>query len=445
MSCLKYVPISSHTMLTSMSNGSSANTSVETTRIQIEEAPFGLLIMLLSTSFWTVIINALVFACLVTNRSTLKSYVNLQLLSLSFTDMLVGIFSIPVTLSFKLVGSFPKYDICAGIFYFYVVSQGATLNHAMVICAHRLATVKRKTTKTSLIVQPHYKSIVIQILSVWAGCLTVISIPFLAFGRYGEKLQSCSLNVLFQDNYTAAIGIFTIAYLPPYICLNIVYLYMFIYLKKQWKKIGAPSTSSSGDQTVSGGLRVRQDVKTATQSIKYNAKPNLGLPKLILVSLNESTETSKISTNNQSKITRQIPNAPNQAKANVQNFTSPKRSEMRKRLVDRRPPVDVGRISGVEGQKRVLVTIGILLVALNVFMTPIVCLVLLEVLNQGYLSRKVKFIFVAIAMFNSALNPVINVLRIKAFQDILKHKALTLYRRIVPRLFRREWLQDAQR
>ena len=84
-----------------------------------------------------------------------------------------------------------------------------------------------------------------------------------------------------------------------------------------------------------------------------------------------------------------------------------------------------GRLSGVNGQ-RVLVTIGILLVILNVFMTPLNFLILFETLHTGYLSRSVKFIFMNMAIFNSALNPLINVFRVRPFKEALKQKGIKL-------------------
>ena len=82
----------------------------------------------------------------------------------------------------------------------------------------------------------------------------------------------------------------------------------------------------------------------------------------------------------------------------------------------------------LSGQKRVLLTIGILLVCLNVFMTPLNLLTLFEFLHTGYLSRRVKFIFMNMAILNSALNPVINVFRIKSFKEALRQNALKLCR-----------------
>ena len=195
-----------------MTNNTKSNITSNLTNVQLEEAPAILTALLLSTGLWIIIINVLMFSCLITSRSAKKNYVHLQLLSLSVTDALVGAFSIPVTLTFKITGSFPTYGVCASLFYLYVASQVATLNHALVICVHRLITVKRKNKNVSVI-KPKFLSVFFGIVFVWTVSLIVIGIPFLIYGRFGERLSSCSLNILFADEYSSAIGIFTIGLL----------------------------------------------------------------------------------------------------------------------------------------------------------------------------------------------------------------------------------------
>ena len=77
---------------------------------------------------------------------------------------------------------------------------------------------------------------------------------------------------------------------------------------------------------------------------------------------------------------------------------------------------------GWEKQKRSMVTFGILLMSLNVFMTPLNFIVIIQMIT-GPLSRGVRFLFITMAMLNSAFNPLINIWRIRPFRVIMREKA----------------------
>lgn len=424
--------------MSNVSVSSVSNESVNTTQLQIEEAPVSLTIVLMATSFWIVLVNGLVFGCLITSRSAMKSYVNLQLLSLSVTDMFVGLFSIPVTLTFKITGSFPKYDVCAGLFFLYISSQEATLYHALVICIHRLVTVKRKTRTIHSSTRSNYISVFLQVIFVWIVCFVLVSIPFLCFGRFGDPLVECSLNTLFEDHYTAALGMFTSVLLIPHVTLNVVYGYMFIFLRKRWKRIDAVCSTSTSHPIVLYNMRGNTSYSEAFTDIETR-NTALMTPSNKIVSSGDG---------DQRKICEAPPKICFLEEKPVQNLQTDRLKARQQYIsatsyssnkdIDGGKTGDsqvkknrkTGRLSGMEGQKRVLVTIGILLIILNIFMTPLDFLNLFEFLNKGYLSRRVKFICMNMGILNSALNPIISVFRIRPFKEILKQKALRLYRRL---------------
>ena len=420
-----------------MANDTKSNFTSNFTNVQLEKAPTILTAVLITTGFWIIVINVLVFSCLITSRSAKKSYVNLQLLSLSVTDMLVGAFSIPVTLTFKITGSFPTYGVCASLFYLYVASQAATLNHALVICVRRLITVKRKT-HNNFVIKSKYLSVFLEIVFVWTVSFVIISIPFLAYGRFGERLSSCSLNTLFADNYASAIGIFTSCLLIPHVCLNVVYLYMLVYLKRKWKQINVKDNGLSAKRVAKDNSG-RPSAQTITPievidhgslHTKLSSRPDNdsnacgSTMKLNNLEVNryQTTRLGGIRTDASSVGSTII--SPSLARSSQIEQIPGKSCE----TLNGRKTGPPSRLGGIDGQKRVLVTIGILLVILNVFMTPLSFLTLFEFLHKGYLSRSVKFVFMNMAILNSALNPIINVFRIKPFKDALKQKALKLCR-----------------
>ena len=95
-------------------------------------------------SIWTVLVNGLVFVCLVSSRNVLKHNVNVQLLSLSLTDMLVGITMLSPVLA-AILNLFSRSEPCSVILYMYFVAQAATIYHTFLICVHRLRVIRRKS------------------------------------------------------------------------------------------------------------------------------------------------------------------------------------------------------------------------------------------------------------------------------------------------------------
>ena len=77
--------------------------------------------------------------------------------------------------------------------------------------------------------------------------------------------------------------------------------------------------------------------------------------------------------------------------------------------------------SGFKGQRDVLITIGMILLVLNICMTPLNALVIIEIINKTLLTRNVKFILMGMALVNSALDPFIYALRIKPFRQTLRN------------------------
>ena len=94
----------------------------------------------------------------------------------------------------------------------------------------------------------------------------------------------------------------------------------------------------------------------------------------------------------------------NQANESIQVRDSKDQARKRKIQNFKKAENKDGKL-GVSGQRDVIITIGLLLIILNVFMTPLTFLAIVESLNAQLLSRQVKFIIIILALMNSALNP----------------------------------------
>ena len=110
-------------MNSSVKNSASHELLLNATHFETKTSQGILVLILLLVCIWILVINALIFVCLLVSRHSLKTFVNIQMLSFSLTDMFVGICAIPVTLTYQITTAFPYFEACAGIFYGYSISQ----------------------------------------------------------------------------------------------------------------------------------------------------------------------------------------------------------------------------------------------------------------------------------------------------------------------------------
>ena len=367
----------------------------------LENAPVWLIIVNVLICTWIIIANAVVFLCLVTSRKAIKININIQLLSLSLTDMLVGTCTIPATLT-PITNIFSKYETCACLIYMYFVSQCATLYHTLLICIHRLVTIKR-TSNMNDSNNANLKIILVQIMAIWFGSLVFMSIPFLVFARFGETVVSCSFYTLLEDNFLVGLGIINITLLwPAHICINIIYVYLFVYLRKRLRTINTaqitskypPKENSQRSNRVHDNalppLETPLDIQTKPPSKVQSVSSICGGPgcstdhaqtKCRYINVKEvgNTTTNESPSNREKESDAKVPDTALIARARGQEGTK-LRCTYDNRL-------------GLQKQRRVLVTIGILLISLNVFMTPLDFVFLIEIFNFGQLTRGVRFVF----------------------------------------------------
>ena len=145
-------------------NVSNISLDISISHVNLDNVPIWLIIFIVLICTWIIIANVVVFLCLVTSRKALKINVNVHLLSLSLTDMLVGITTIPTVLTL-ITNLFSKYETCACVIYMYFVSQCATLYHTLLISIHRLVTIKR-TSNVNDSNNANLKYILLQITTI---------------------------------------------------------------------------------------------------------------------------------------------------------------------------------------------------------------------------------------------------------------------------------------
>ena len=492
---------------------SASHALLNITKLETKSSQGILVSILLLVSIWIVVINALIFVCLLTSRKALKTFVNIQMLSFSLTDMFVGLCAIPVTLTYQITTAFPYFEACAGIFYGYSISQAATMYHAFVICIHRIVIIKRYSGRQERNPKSMLRTLFLQIALIWLFSMFIVSVPFGIYGRFGQPLRGCSLNTLFEENYIHFCAFMDTILLIPQIGMNVVYVYMFWFLFTTWRNSRArhgqfrsvpsnlfvnasfaeesttdnaskfPSNSTPGAKTMSLAEPNISDDGTKSQS---NPSRRDNRPSFVeerssdngATFINQSSRSQRKCFSSESKSERVSERRHSEKRDALKvNFemgqiTKEKDKEnIRPCLqngsckVDRpaslqtdvnRATFDIAPENGLqnkafdpvtkkhfsklkrkaskrnreiklnyEGQKEVLITIGLILLVVNVTMTPLNTLVVIELLTDGFLSRETKLILVSFAMMNSALNPGIYAMRIKLFRKAVSKSLKT--------------------
>ena len=392
----------------------SANVS-NASSVVITAGPSPLIISLYFLGSWIILSNGLILLCLVLNRYALKNFVNLQILSLSVTDTLVGVSVIPVTASFHIVKSFSNFGVCSLILYGYGVAQHATMHHAFAICIYRLVTIIRCRGRPEVNPRGMYKTLLMQVAFPWIESLVVVSIPYFVFGKPNNIIKVCSMNAVFVEDYINALILFDVNLIIPHVGMNIVYIYVLVFLLRKWKRIDVlkqgtgqiPKASGSISYTPQGSCATKTD--TTVLITHGNGCDN------DINSINPSTGRSRLGNESDAK--------DNTGPGTAVEFMSKSMNSTDKSKISgpttHQQSVNDGKL-GIRGQKDVLITIGLLLLVLNVFMTPITFFAVAEVFNASPLTRQTKFIMLLFPLMNSILNPFIYIFRIKPFREVLR-------------------------
>ena len=438
----------------------------------IEKAPGIIIIVLLVCCVWIVTVNAMVFICVLLNRYSLRKFVYMQLLSLSITDMVVGLSAITPTLTYYRPTVFAYTKTCAGIMFAYLCAQVATLFHAFGICLHRLITVKYYSGRTKSSKMGMTKRMLFQLLLIWVGSISLIAAPFGRYGQFSKPILVCSLNTLFGTNYLNFIAVFNVILITPLIGMDVVYGYMLRFLLIKWGRINntkMTSTRTTVNDKMQGNIRLRvnngsfgqvQEISSPRQisNRKHESLPPASIDGLRFTKKSSPFPQKRIawttndtqSTQTYLNVTTDKPNtehmdigcnssdlvwctyregqqgstsaalpATHKSKYSCNAFSGICKRICTSATAQSQGQIERNSLRSNIKQKQVLVTIGIILLMSNIFMVPLCLTTCLELINDGLLSRKVKFILVSIALMNSGINPIINALRIKPFSDAL--------------------------
>ena len=198
-------------------------------------------------SLWIVISNLFVLICLIKHRKNLiKNTFTMQILTLSANDFLAGISTIPVYIT-----SFTTnvcYELCIFRLIVFASAQVVVLFHILGICVSRLFIVCQITVPRLRIV--NRKGIIIMLLVInWIVGLGIFGVPYATWGKYRQRLTTCSLNEMFQDNYKIYTTYSSSIYLIPSLLTNAVYVAIIVKLRFNTRKVQAGNSLSAAETT----------------------------------------------------------------------------------------------------------------------------------------------------------------------------------------------------
>ena len=355
--------------------------------------------------------------------------------------MLVGICTIPMFLTFAK-GLLQTPEACAGTFYVNFVCLGATLYHGLLICIRRLTTMRGNSNVTK---PENFKTSLVQISMIWISCFITFGVPFPVFGTFDDDVTICILRAIFEENNTIIFGLFGMVLMVPFIGVHVLYAYLLMDLRTRWKSVDVVGTSHTthdlSQELNNIGERVNKyefdhkglqpvveqlDKDPNKQSV---AKPadipepvpstskDLPEPKQRIIHVYPAGSQT---VNEARNIEESHPNVI------IQDLQNPNQNKNEKLESDRQIRNAKGSHENRLAKKihnRILATVGVILIALDVCMIPSIVYVVINRLNPESLSQNIRIICFAMAMLNSALNPVINVSMIKQFRQILLKKA----------------------
>ena len=222
-------------------NNQSTNNTITSVRIYGDNASpaFGGFSMICSA--WIIVTNIFVLVCFVKHRKLMhKNTFTIQILTLSFNDLMAGISTLPVYITTFTTEI--TYEFCMFRFVLILSAQVVVLFHILGICVYRFLVVCQATSPLPR--RNQGRLIVIYVLVIWIVILSLFSSAFSIWGKYRHELSICSLNEMFQENYKTMVVYSIALFTVPTVFTNVIYFAMILRLCFIARKISPVNSNS---------------------------------------------------------------------------------------------------------------------------------------------------------------------------------------------------------
>lgn len=420
------------------------------------------LLLLLCT--WIVVANLTIAFVFLSNRRCRKNVSSSQILSLSITDLQVGVACIAMVMSYLNGEISLQYNVCAFVFFYYLTSQNASMYHIFMIFVHRFLFIYHlNLTQVDKIATRNitHCRLILTICLTWVAAGVIASVPFAMFQRFGTLLPICSLHSLLGHGYETMLTLWCLFQITPQIVLSFLYCGLFIRLHIKWRSIAAHMVQDSESDLQQFYLfaRIKHRITCnckkrsnevghgrSVQSQSYSLEMKHKLNGIFTVSPISNTDhmqnTEHVSNSNRlfherfhatcmpDKDARKnsikdpcnsVPSTSNQSgrsKFSCQNQRSEKfLPEQNKSRFFSHSNFNRTVWQRFKEQRRILITMGILLLVLNICMTPLDIMFVIERQTGIVLNDRIRSSIFAISLINSALNPLVYSFRLRVFRE----------------------------
>lgn len=331
-------------------------------------------------SSWAVLSNCTIVVVILLNWKIKWPEFMRIVLNLSICDFFGGLSTLTFVMLqlLKVEISFIK---CGFFLFVIILSQVASLYSMFGMCLHRSLIVRKpdvlnpETHRISRLFAP----------VVWFVGLIVTTVPFVLWTNYRETSFVCKIS-FFNTDTKALLVYALLMYFIPELLTNVLYTYAYLRLRSIWGRRIKPSKIAP-EQIVSP----TRDVLDMMGKVKSDPYPEINVvASTSFANQNKDVMTSKT--------------------------CSSKRPPIPRRKTDQRE-------LRFQSQRHALLTIGLILMLLNLLTLPIVIAFFLRTLGIS-VSRDYRYVVFALFVFHSALNPVIHTARTswlkRAFVDMFK-------------------------
>ena len=196
----------------------------------------------------------------------------------------------------------------------------------------------------------------------------------MVFARFGTTLTRCSTAHIFDEQEKVALGIISILiFSPPQVCVNIIYGYLLIYIRKKLRSVGIVKvTPNSKAGHVKPGSYRAHAKRLSTFKTVVATLANQPL------SVNMTGHGSSCSYATTKVLSKHGPNAGSSTAIELRNIRNNGKVRNEAHSMESRAG-ELNKVKqnqtnnirlGWDKQRRVMITFGMVLVSLNVFMTP---------------------------------------------------------------------------
>lgn len=416
-------------------------------------------------SLLIIVLNAIVFSCLMLRKTRLPHVYWIQMACLSLNDTIAGLSSFFISfLDFPVFSQ--SIALCCGTMAFFVSSQAATLYNILIICIRRLRRVQHANSMNADITE---RTVALVTISVWGASFCVCLLPFLIWARKDDPYISsgCSMETAFGDKLPLAMRVLFATFLAPLLCTNIIYCVVFIVLRRMWKRTHPkinifvsktnipalnqehPNVSNTNETGRSFGSRY-EDKTSSNPSTSSAVTFNINTPCVDQLTSDGKVKCHKIRL--RPPLVRQ--NTASVKQGSLLYFTTDfrKNSAPGRFVVEQQRHKDKSNLfnphsrsdnmtsSSTRSDKTTIIRrnvkirkaytlLGVILVLLNVFTWPGIVVLMMETnLSTWSLTRAVKFPLFTTVSWNAVVNPLIYTIQVKEFRTVLLDIVITYCR-----------------